>query len=312
MCCVHLTHGHYIDLMRRMKVQQNHATYCTVCAYAKGLCAICGKQVLDTSMYKMSDGGNSWHKVGQRDEAKYKSEEQIAREGAQQELLEFLQSTGQVGRMPTRGAFDASGKRELVATLIRCYGGLHAAADSMGLSKRLLNEEAEAKKQERQQAAAEEAEAMGAVAPSATGETGASVEGGDDDNDLPPGVELPSIQPPPPPAKTADAVSIAAPAPTKPMAPASTDSRWQYDPNTGLYFQVQCTLSNPCHECHECPYLLPQQLFSAAHMMVTTSDLHAYPSQCIRQLSTQTYYNHDKKKYYLNGKWSEAPPARQW
>ena len=30
----------------KMKVQQNNATYCTMCAYAKGICAICGKQVL--------------------------------------------------------------------------------------------------------------------------------------------------------------------------------------------------------------------------------------------------------------------------
>ena len=67
-----------------MKVQQNHATYCTVCAYSKGICAICGKQVLDITMYKMPEGGTSLHTVRDREEAKFKSAEQIAREKAQE------------------------------------------------------------------------------------------------------------------------------------------------------------------------------------------------------------------------------------
>ena len=65
----------------KMKVQQNHASYCTMCAYAKGICAICGVQVLDTTMYKMSEGGNFTHKLSNKDESAFKSPEQIAREG---------------------------------------------------------------------------------------------------------------------------------------------------------------------------------------------------------------------------------------
>ena len=30
----------------KLKCQQNNAMYCTICAYAKGICSICGKQVL--------------------------------------------------------------------------------------------------------------------------------------------------------------------------------------------------------------------------------------------------------------------------
>ena len=29
----------------KLKTQQNHAMYCSLCAYSKGICAICGKQV---------------------------------------------------------------------------------------------------------------------------------------------------------------------------------------------------------------------------------------------------------------------------
>ena len=72
----------------KMKVQQNNATYCTMCAYAKGICAICGKQVLDTSMYKMSEGGNFMHTVGKREESSFKSQEQIAREAAQKKHVQ--------------------------------------------------------------------------------------------------------------------------------------------------------------------------------------------------------------------------------
>ncbi|KAI5056478.1 hypothetical protein GOP47_0028296 [Adiantum capillus-veneris] len=37
--------------------QQLHqdAKYCQSCAYKKGVCAMCGKQVLDTSAYKQSN-----------------------------------------------------------------------------------------------------------------------------------------------------------------------------------------------------------------------------------------------------------------
>uniref|UniRef100_A0A1J3JAN7 Cysteine-rich PDZ-binding protein n=1 Tax=Noccaea caerulescens TaxID=107243 RepID=A0A1J3JAN7_NOCCA len=37
--------------------QQVHqdGKYCHTCAYSKGVCAMCGKQVLDTKMYKQSN-----------------------------------------------------------------------------------------------------------------------------------------------------------------------------------------------------------------------------------------------------------------
>ncbi|KAI0738509.1 PDZ-binding protein [Daedaleopsis nitida] len=35
-------------------VTQNKAKYCHGCAYKRGVCAICGKQVLDTTGYVMS------------------------------------------------------------------------------------------------------------------------------------------------------------------------------------------------------------------------------------------------------------------
>lgn len=45
----------------KQRVTQERASYCqctfatdTACAYKKGLCAICGKQILDTSRYKQS------------------------------------------------------------------------------------------------------------------------------------------------------------------------------------------------------------------------------------------------------------------
>ena len=137
----------------KLKCQQNNAVYCTICAYAKGLCSICGKVVQDTRMYKMSEGGNGWHTVkADRDEKSFKSPDQIAREESQTELLEFLANSGSVGRMPTRTIMEAAGKKELAATLARVYGGLFAAADAMGLSKRFLNEEADEKKEEKRRA----------------------------------------------------------------------------------------------------------------------------------------------------------------
>ncbi|WFD30486.1 hypothetical protein MSPP1_001507 [Malassezia sp. CBS 17886] len=38
----------------KQPVRQEKATYCQACAYKKGLCAICGKQILDTKRYKQS------------------------------------------------------------------------------------------------------------------------------------------------------------------------------------------------------------------------------------------------------------------
>ncbi|KAI8099448.1 PDZ-binding protein [Halteromyces radiatus] len=38
----------------KSKVHQEKAHYCQACSYKKGICAICGKQILDTSSYKQS------------------------------------------------------------------------------------------------------------------------------------------------------------------------------------------------------------------------------------------------------------------
>ncbi|KAL6041321.1 Cysteine-rich PDZ-binding protein [Balamuthia mandrillaris] len=35
-------------------VPQEGCNYCQPCAYKKGVCAMCGKQILDTTMYKQS------------------------------------------------------------------------------------------------------------------------------------------------------------------------------------------------------------------------------------------------------------------
>jgi len=151
----------------KLKCQQNCAIYCSICAYAKGVCAICGKQVLDTSMYRMSEGGQ-FGTVRKRDDKAFKSPEQMAREEAQQapserilypdsatahcvdfapqELFEYLESKGQVGMMPTKKALESAGKKALAETLVKTFGGLNAAAVSLGLSKRNLVEEAEQRK----------------------------------------------------------------------------------------------------------------------------------------------------------------------
>ena len=39
--------------MCKLSVSQDYQ-YCQKCAYHKGLCAMCGKQILDTSKYKQS------------------------------------------------------------------------------------------------------------------------------------------------------------------------------------------------------------------------------------------------------------------
>ncbi|KAK9759799.1 hypothetical protein K7432_016825, partial [Basidiobolus ranarum] len=36
------------------RMHQEHATYCQNCAYKKGLCAMCGVQILDISKFKQS------------------------------------------------------------------------------------------------------------------------------------------------------------------------------------------------------------------------------------------------------------------
>lgn len=38
----------------KQQVHQGDGMYCHGCAYAKGLCAMCGKQILDTKSYKQS------------------------------------------------------------------------------------------------------------------------------------------------------------------------------------------------------------------------------------------------------------------
>lgn len=40
----------------KQPVSQNGGKFCQPCAYGKGVCAICGKQVLDTRFYAMGDG----------------------------------------------------------------------------------------------------------------------------------------------------------------------------------------------------------------------------------------------------------------
>ncbi|XP_035218878.1 cysteine-rich PDZ-binding protein-like [Stegodyphus dumicola] len=38
----------------RQKVHQQGSHYCQACAYKKGICAMCGKKLLDTKNYKQS------------------------------------------------------------------------------------------------------------------------------------------------------------------------------------------------------------------------------------------------------------------
>ena len=38
----------------KQNVPQTELMYCQGCAYQKGMCAMCGKQILDTSSYKQS------------------------------------------------------------------------------------------------------------------------------------------------------------------------------------------------------------------------------------------------------------------
>ena len=238
----------------KLKCQQNNAMYCGICAYAKGMCAICGKQVLDTSMYKMSEGG-IFGTVRKRDPKSFKSPEQMQREEAQEQLMDHLSDIGQVGRMPTRSALEASGKQQLAETLVTVFGGLNAAADALGLSKRNLIEEADAKR-EAKQAAAQEAKERQRLAQEAAAAAGPGAAEGaaDDADDAPPGINRePAAAASAAPSSGAAAATApkasAAPSAPRPAAaaaaaaPASDDDRWQFDPNTGYHYQ----LSSGCY-----------------------------------------------------------------
>jgi len=197
-------------------------------------------QVLDISMYKMSEGG-IFEKVRARDPKSFKSPEQIAREEAQRRLLEHLESTGQVGRMPTRAALEKSGKKDLAETLIRAFGGLYAAADVLGLSKRNLHEEQERRKEAKanaaQAAAATSSSEASAVPQSKTTAPSASVSGASEDgqHDAPPAIAATAAA-----VATAPAAVEASRATTSALATgsASIDTRWQFDPNSGYYYQL--------------------------------------------------------------------------
>ena len=39
----------------KAKTEGKHNKFCHTCAYTKGICEICGKKVMDVSMYKQSD-----------------------------------------------------------------------------------------------------------------------------------------------------------------------------------------------------------------------------------------------------------------
>ena len=226
----------------KQKTSQNQAQYCSTCAYAKGVCAICGKVVQDISMYKMSEGG-TFGKVRERDPSSFKSPEQLAREEATHELVAHLAAVGQVGRMPTKSMLEGGGKGALAATLIKSYGGLNAAADALGLSKRHLVEE-EARKEARQQAAQKAQEQQARRRGGGGGGGGSGGGGGGDDDDAPPGVRQPAPAPAPAPARArARTRPAAAPAPAPAAAApggaaAAPDGGWQYDPNSGLFFSV--------------------------------------------------------------------------
>ncbi|XP_022716058.1 cysteine-rich PDZ-binding protein-like [Durio zibethinus] len=47
-------YGNTKCLICKQQVHQD-AKYCHTCAYSKGVCAMCGKQVLDTKLYKQSN-----------------------------------------------------------------------------------------------------------------------------------------------------------------------------------------------------------------------------------------------------------------
>ncbi|GMN49821.1 hypothetical protein TIFTF001_018989 [Ficus carica] len=47
-------YGNTKCIICKQQVHQD-AKYCHTCAYSKGVCAMCGKQVLDTKFYKQSN-----------------------------------------------------------------------------------------------------------------------------------------------------------------------------------------------------------------------------------------------------------------
>jgi len=243
--------------------------YCATCAYAKGQCAICGKQVLDISMYKMTEGG-IFEKVQARDPKSFKSPEQIAREDARSRLLEHLERTGQVGRMPTRVAFEKCGKKDLAETLVRAFGGLYAAADALGLSKRNLQEDQERRKEAKANAAQAAAagvpfstlmvpETTAAEEPTMAASTAMPHGGNTLQHSVAALQAAPAAAPAAPPVTaTASGGSAGAPA----AGAASTDTRWQFDPNSGYYYQ----------------------------------------------LSSGAYFDSKTSMYFQGGKWSSTPP----
>jgi protein-arginine kinase activator protein McsA len=199
-----------------LKTQQHNAKYCSSCAYTKGLCPVCGKQVLDTSSYVMRGGNHSSHAVRARDEANFKSAQQIARDAAREDLLQHIKATGGVGKMPTRAALDKAGKADLAKRLIESYGGLHAAADALSLSKRSLDVEAE-----KHGAAKRQTARGGCEPPLGDASAGDAAAGG------------------------AAAAQHGLESATSPAAPdvtrdnnAASSSAWQLDAASGLYYQL--------------------------------------------------------------------------
>eukprot|EP00963_Diacronema_lutheri_P008622 scaffold764_cov363-Pavlova_lutheri.AAC.10 len=60
----------YTDTCKVCKqVLHQPGKYCLGCAYERGICSRCGKQIIDTSMYRMSDSAPK-RKKGQEDEKK--------------------------------------------------------------------------------------------------------------------------------------------------------------------------------------------------------------------------------------------------
>lgn len=255
----------------------------------------------------VSEGGNQWHTVRPRDEASFKSEQQITREGAQAQLLDYLTQTGQVGRMPTRVALERAGHRELAASLIACFGGLHAAADAMGLSKRLLNEEMEARKQAKREAAqmsaeaaneaaaraAEATDAADAAQPHAAdaderclehshGQTAATQDAPVDD-DLPPGV--------------------AVCAPCAPCAPSVTATVGAVDAPPAATVATANVAQDPASQAGNVSHPAGSGRSLDARWQYDPNNALYY------QLSTQCYFSAEKWMYNKHGQWSATKPA---
>ncbi|MBA0557835.1 hypothetical protein Golob_014877 [Gossypium lobatum] len=52
--CRWTPYGNTKCIICKQQVHQD-GKYCHTCAYSKGVCAMCGKQVLDTKLYKQSN-----------------------------------------------------------------------------------------------------------------------------------------------------------------------------------------------------------------------------------------------------------------